>query len=242
MFEKIAVIWSGHWQMYLGQGLTITLGLSAMTVLFGTVIGALIALLKMSKIPPLRWLATIYIEVIRGTPMLLQLMLFSFVLPSGFIMGGFGWIYKIVLIFNPDYADYAFIKFMSVSVALILNSSAYVSEIIRSGIQAVDRGQTEAARSLGLNGTQTMTRIVIPQAIRNILPALGNEFVMVIKETSLASTFFIGDIMTVYNVVRGKTYLVIEPLLIAAAIYFVVCFILSKLISVWERRLNRGER
>ncbi|MBR2521233.1 MAG: amino acid ABC transporter permease [Oscillospiraceae bacterium] len=241
MLGRIVVVFNGYWSLYLGQGLGITLGLSAITVLFGAVFGSLLAFMKMSKIPPLRWIATAYIEVIRGTPMLIQLFFFYFILPNDMIMAVFGWIYRIILLFNAEAVKADFIKFICIAIALVVNSSAYVSEVIRSGIQAVDRGQTEASRSLGLNGVQTMTKIILPQAVKNILPALGNEFVTVIKETSLASTFFIGDLMSVYNVVRGKTYLVIEPLLITAAIYFVVTFILSKLIAAWERRLKRGE-
>ena len=131
--------------------------------------------------------------------------------------------------------------FTSIAVALVINSSAYVSEVIRSGVQAVDRGQTEAARSLGLNGRQTMVRIVLPQAIKNILPALGNEFVMIIKETSLASTFFVGDLMTSYLKVKGITFLSFECLFIVGVIYFVITFTLSKIIGVYERRLKSSD-
>ena len=122
-------------------------------------------------------------------------------------------------------SDYA-----SIAVALVINSSAYVSEVFRSGIQAVDRGQSEAARSLGLNKAQTMIHVVLPQAVRNILPALGNEFVTMIKETSLASTFFIGDLMTSF-----------ECLLIVGVIYFVLTFSLSKLIGLYERTLKKND-
>jgi ABC-type amino acid transport system permease subunit len=128
-----------------------------------------------------------------------------------------------------------------VTVALVLNSAGYVSEIIRAGIQAVDNGQTEAARSLGLNSSQTMTHIVFPQAIKNILPALCNEFVTVIKETSLASTFFVGDLMTTYNTIKGITYLSLEPLIVIGVIYFILTFTLSKAIAVLERRLKASD-
>lgn len=247
MLENIINIWSDYWSMFLGQGLAYTLMLSLITVIFGAVIGSLLALMKMSKLWPLRSLATIYIELVRGTPVLLQLYLFYFILPTDIVQAGFGWIYELLVKLNTAMGREmamninGYIKFVCIAIALVVNSSAYVSEIIRSGIQAVDRGQTEAARSLGLNGTQCMLRIVLPQAIKNILPALGNEFVMVIKETSLASTFFIGDLMSVYNVVRGKTYLVIEPLIIVGLIYFVLTFVLSKLIAAWERRLRSGD-
>ena len=105
----------------------------------------------------------------------------------------------------------------------------------------MDIGQTEAARSLGMSQSLTMTQIILPQAVKNILPALGNEFIMITKDTSLASTFFIGDLMTQCLLVKGTTYLTIEPLVIIAAIYFVVTFILSKLVAAFERRLRRGD-
>lgn len=203
------------------QGLSITLFLSFLTVFFGTVLGSLLALCKMAKFKPLSFLVTAYIEVIRGTPLLLQLYFFVFMLP--------------ILI------GVTLSTFTSILIALVLNSSAYVAEIIRAGIQAVDKGQTEAARSLGLNTTQTMIRIILPQAVKNILPTLVNEFIMVIKETSLASVFFLGDLMTQVNVLRGALFLSIEPLMIAGAIYFIVTFSLSKLVAAYERRLATSD-
>ena len=127
---------------------------------------------------------------------------------------------------------------VSVIIALIINSSAYVAEIIRSGIQSVDKGQREAAKSLGMSNVHMMTKIIIPQAIKNILPALGNEFVMMIKETSLASTFYIGELMTVNSVIKSATYKSIEPLLIVGLIYFIVTYSLSKLIKYMEGKLS----
>ena len=171
---------------------------------------------------PFRWIAAAYTEIIRGTPMLLQLYLFYFGLPM-----------LIPLLNKQQYA--------CVAIALVCNSAAYVSEIIRSGIQAVDQGQTEASRSLGLSQKQTMLSVVLPQAVKNILPALGNEFIMITKDTSLASTFFIGDLMTQCLLIKGATYLTIEPLLIIGIIYFIVTFVLSKVVSAYERRLRRGD-
>ena len=204
-----------------------TLLLSAITVFFGTIFGALLAIMRRSRIHigvfyPLRLLATIYVEVIRGTPMLLQLYFFYFLLPM-------------ILPIELD-------DFTSITVACIINSTAYVAEIIRAGIDAVDKGQTEAARSLGLNGHQTMLRVVLPQAVKNILPALCNEFVSIIKETSLASTFFAGELMTQYKTISGALYMPIEPLIVVGVIYFLLTFILSKCISVFERRLKASER
>ncbi len=204
------------------QGLFFTLLLSLLTVLGGAVIGSFLALLRRSRFKLVRFAATAYIEVVRGTPLLLQLYFFYFLLPGMLPMLELS-------------------KFASITVALIFNSAAYVAEIVRAGIEAVDKGQTEAARSLGMSAAQSMRRIVLPQAVRNILPALCNEFVAVIKETSLASTFFVGDLMTQYNVVRGNLFLVFEPLIIVAVIYFMLTFSLSKAVAGLERRLKTSD-
>ena len=211
-------IWEKYWQIFLLTGLKNTLILTCISVAMGTVIGAVVAMLKMSKYKIVRFLISIYIEVIRGTPILLQLYVFYFVLPQ-------------VLPFLK------LSPFMWVSIALCINSAAYVSEVIRSGIQAVDKGQAEAARSLGLSEKQTMMKIILPQAVRNILPALGNEFIMMLKETSLASTFFLGDLMTSYNQVRGATYLTLEPMTIVAIIYLFMTFPLSKIVERFEKKM-----
>lgn len=211
-------LWQEYWQLFLFEGLKNTLILTAISVALGTILGALVAMAKMSKHKIIRFLISIYIEVIRGTPILLQLYVFYFVLPN-------------VLTFLK------LSPFMWVSIALCVNSGAYVSEVIRSGIQAVDKGQAEAARSLGLSEKQTMMKIILPQAIRNILPALGNEFIMMLKETSLASTFFLGDLMTSYNVVKGATFLTLEPLTIIAVIYLCLTFPLSKIVERFEKKM-----
>ena len=220
--QNIVKLTIKYWDKFLITGLEYTLSLAAITVIVGAIFGALIALLRMSRFAPFRWIAAIYTEIIRGTPMLLQLYLFYFALPL------------LVPILNKQ-------QYACVAIALVCNSAAYVSEIIRSGIQAVDIGQTEAARSLGLSKRLTMTEIILPQAIKNILPALANEFIMVIKDTSLASTFFIGDLMTQCLLIKGATYLTIEPLVMVAVVYFTLTFILSKLLGVFERRLRRGD-
>ena len=211
-----------YWDVFLIKGLSITISLSIIAVFFGAILGALLALGKMSRFKILRGIITAFIEVIRGTPILLQLYLFYFILPMA------------LPALNIE-------TYPSIAIALVVNSSAYVSEVIRSGIQAVDKGQTEAARSLGLNKTQTMLKVVLPQAVTNILPALGNEFIMIIKETSLASTFFVGDLMTSYLTVRGATFLAIESLFIVGVIYFVLTFALSKLVGVYENKLKNAE-
>ncbi len=211
-----------YWQVFLIKGVSITLLLSAITVFFGAIIGSLLAIGKMSRFKPLRFVITAFVEVIRGTPILLQLYIGYFIVPLMFPALGLS-------------------TFACVAVSLVINSSAYVSEVVRSGIQAVDKGQTEAARSLGLTQTQTLLKVVLPQAVKNILPALGNEFIMIIKETSLASTFFVGDLMTSYLTVKGATYLAFESLIIVGVIYFVLTFSLSKAVGAFERRLKSSD-
>ena len=222
VFQNIIKLLAKYWDVFLIKGVSITLALSAITVFFGAILGSLLALMKMSPLKLLRFLVTAFVEVIRGTPMLLQLYVGYFIVPLLVPSLGLG-------------------TFASISVALVINSAAYVSEIIRSGIQAVDPGQGEAARSLGLSKAQTMSKVILPQAVKNILPALGNEFVTIIKETSLASTFFVGDLMTSYLIVKGGTYLAFESLIIVGVIYFVLTFSLSKLIGVYERRLKQSD-
>ena len=218
---NIVKILSKYWRVFLIEGLSVTLELAFISVLMGVLLGTIVAMLKMSRFKLIRGLITIYIEVIRGTPILLQLYIFVFALPS------------MITFVKLNY-------FTWTAIALCINSSAYVSEVIRSGIQAVDKGQTEAARSLGMSASQTMTKIVLPQAIKNILPALGNEFVMILKETSLASTFFLGDLMTSYLKVKGATYLAFESLIIVGAIYFLLTFPLSKVVAHFEKKMAAG--
>ena len=204
------------------NGLGTTLLLALFSVSVGCLIGALVAIMRLSKSKVLGGIATVYTEIIRDTPLLLQLYFFYFLLPD----------------LLPALR---LSKFTCIAIALIFNSGAYMSEIFRSGIQSIDRGQTEAARSLGLSASQTMTRIVLPQAFKNVLPAMCNEFVAITKETSLASTFYVGDLMTQYQTISGKTYLVLEPLIIIGVIYFVVTFTMSKFVALLEKKLKEGD-
>ena len=199
------------------------MGMAILSLFLGLILGILGASAKRSKYRLLRWIGNVYVEVIRGTPILLQLYFFYFMLPQ--------WLPFLNLS-----------EFTCVMVACCVNSTAYVCEIVRAGIQAVDFGQTEAARSLGLTGRQTMIHIVLPQAVKNILPALCNEFVAIVKETSLASTFFIGELMTQFKTIQGITFRVLEPLTIIGIIYFLLTFVLSKLIALLERRMSASER
>jgi len=196
------------------RGTWVTIKLAVIAVFFGTILGSLIAVAKISKRPILAKVGSVYVEVFRGIPLLLQL-----------------WV--IYLLTSTTLG-----KTAAVCLALFLNSAAYVAEIIRSGIESVDKGQMEAARSLGLSRWFSMRKIIFPQAIKNILPALGNEFVTVIKETSLASAFYIGDLMTIKNTITTSTYLSLEPYIIIGLIYLFLTFTISKLVKLLEVKLN----
>lgn len=217
---NIVNIMAKYWKTFLVQGIGYTLLLSLIAVAGGAFFGSLMALAKRSRLKILKGIINVIVEVVRGTPVLLQLYIGVFVFPMVIpVLSSLPYVY-------------------SVSIVLIINSSAYVSEIIRSGIEAVDIGQMEAARSLGLTHRTAMLSIVLPQAVKNILPALGNEFIMVVKETSLASTFFVGELMTAYLKVKGYTYLTMECLVIVGVLYFALTYILSNLLKAMERRMK----
>ena len=215
--DKIIRLWNMYSMTFL-KGLGGTLWLSALTVFFGTLLGMLVALLHMGKSKILRGIADTYIEILRGTPILLQLYFFWIGLP------------KLV--------PFELTDTQCILTALIVNAWAYMSEIIRAGINAVDKGQWEAARSIGLTETHVMTRVILPQAVKNILPALCNEFISTVKGTSLASVFFVGELMTSQRTVQSATFLALESLTIVGIIYFVLNFVLSKLLVLLERRLT----
>lgn len=215
---------------FFAEGIQNTLILALFTVLLGTVLGTLLAVMRMSKLKPARWLATAYIEFIRGTPLMIQLMFLFYGLPLLGIKFP-----KIDAIPNFD-------RFAAGIFAMSINSAAYVAEIIRSGIQAVDKGQTEAARSLGFKHGQTLTMVVLPQAVKNILPALGNEFVTIIKESSIVSVIGIADLMYRTNGVIAITYIQLESLAVAAILYFIMTFVTSRLIAMAERRMANDGR
>ena len=212
------------------EGVRNTLIIAFFTVLLGTILGTVMAMARMSRIKPLKWIATAYIEFFRGTPLMVQLMFIFYGLPM------IGVSFPEVS-FIPD-----FDRFAAGIVAMSLNSCAYVAEIIRSGIQAVDKGQMEAARSLGFHHKQAMTLVILPQAVRNILPALGNEFVTIIKESSIVSVIGIADLMYRAKGVIAKTYNSLECLAVAAIIYFILTFVGGRLISLMERKMSRGRK
>ena len=220
-------VWMKYWNLFL-QGLGMTLFMGLLTVLISTVFGSLMALMRRSnvgigKFKPLRLIATVYVEIIRGTPILLQLYFFYFMLPT--------WLPFLNLS-----------EFTCVMTACCVNSTAYVCEIVRAGIQAVDVGQTEAARSLGLNARQTMIHIVLPQAVKNILPALCNEFISLLKETSISGYIGLMDLTKGGDIIRSVTYEAFMPLIAVAAIYFLIVMGLSKAVGLLERRLRSNER
>ena len=213
------------------EGLVCTVTLSALTVLFGFILALLLALMRMSKFAPLRFIATAYVEVLRATPLMVQLFLVYYVLLAGVSI--------------PAFKLFGFIRFERMIpgvIALSLNSGAYLSEIIRSGIQSIELGQTEAARSLGMTHWQTMQHIILPQAIKNILPAIANEFVTIIKESSICWTIGVQEIMSAVNSIKAATYTCGEALIIAACVYFCLTFPTSKIIEYFERRMSRGDR
>lgn len=215
--EKVGKLLVKYYPVYL-SGLWGTLWISAVTVLFGALLGVLVALMRMSRFKLLRGISKAYIEVLRGTPILLQLYFFWIGLP------------KLVPFELSDT--------QCIVAALAVNASAFISEIIRAGIGAVDKGQWEAARSIGLSESHVMTHVIFPQAVKNILPALCNEFISTVKGTSLASVFFVGELMTSFKTVQSATFLALQSLTIVGVIYFALNCVLSRLLGVLERRLT----
>lgn len=211
---------------YFISGTINTIIIAILTVLFGVILGTVLALLKISNSRILRGIASAYIEFIRGTPLLVQIYII-------FYMVSF-----------PDFTLFGIemARFIPGVIALSINSAAYVAEIIRAGIQAVDKGQMEASRSLGFTKGQAMKYVVLPQAVKNILPALGNEFVVVIKESSIVSIIGIAELMMSANIIRGAIYRPFEPLLVVAVIYFALTFTLTRVLGVAERRMNKDDR
>lgn len=201
-----------------GTGFTILLALVG--VLFGAVLGSVFAFMKLSKFRIIRWTAAIYIEYVRGTPLLVQIM---------------------IVYFGTAVLDLNVSNLAAGCIALSLNSAAYVAEIIRAGINAVNKGQFEAARSLGMNQFVAMRYIIFPQAVKNILPALGNEFVTVIKESSVVSVIGVAELMFQTGVVQGASFRAFLPYVIVSLIYFVLTFALSRLLGVAERRMRTSD-
>lgn len=220
-------IW--EWMPTFLEGTVVTIVLSLSTVLIGSIIGLVVVLMKMSNVKPLKVIANWYTNIVRGTPMLLQL---------------FVWLYGLPMI-GISFTGLSFLggtfgsrEFITAVVALGINSGGYVSEVLRGGLESVSKGQTEAGRALGLSKRETMFSIVIPQAIRTVLPGLGNEFVTMIKESSIVSTVGVFDVMYTQNIVKASTYSIFEPLIVVGVIYFILTYTLSALMKILEKRLN----
>ncbi|MBO4930028.1 MAG: amino acid ABC transporter permease [Clostridia bacterium] len=218
--------------IYFAQGILYTLLLSVVAVALAVLPALGLALMRLSKNKVLRGLSGAYIALFRSTPLLVQLALIYYglfgvagiQLPSVYVLG---------------YINLA--QFVPGAVALALNSAAYVAEIFRGGILAVDKGQMEAARSLGLTQWQGMKFVVLPQAIKNILPALANEVITMVKESSICSTYGMMELMWGAKTVAATTYVTLGPYVLAAIIYFCVNFPASKAIEAVERRMRRGD-
>lgn len=207
--------------MYIVDGLKVTLLVTFFAVLIGIVIGFLVATVrstydKTGKLKILNILCQIYLTVIRGTPVVVQLLIIYFVI--------FGNV-------NIDKIPVAIMAFG-------FNSGAYVAEIFRSGIMSIDGGQFEAGRSLGFNYVQTMRYIIMPQAFKNVLPALGNEFIVLLKETSVAGYIALQDLTKAGDIIRSRTYDAFMPLIAVALIYLAMVLIFTKLVNMLERRLR----
>lgn len=226
-FQRMIDIFIKYNGMFM-DGAKVTIVLSFFAVILGTALGILVAFARLYGFKPLRWLSVAYIEFLRDTPLLVQVMIIYF---GSAAMG---------LKFPNLFGISGFNKYVWGLVAVSLNSSAYVAEIVRSGINAVDIGQMEASRSLGMSKPMALRYVVLPQAIRNIMPALANEFVTMIKETSVLYFIGLGDIMSRAGDVIGITFRTVEVYIIAALIYFIIVFSLSKLVGVFERRMNKS--
>ena len=213
------------------QGVEYTLILSVVSVLLAVLPALLLATMRLSRCTPVRWLSGAYIAVFRSTPMLVQLIIIYY------------GVFNAILV--PKFMILGFIdstRFIPGVVALAINSSAYVAEIFRAGILAVDSGQMEAARSLGLSQSQSMRLVILPQEITNVLHALANEVVTMIKESSICMVIGMSEIMFAAQTIAGSTYISVGPYMLAAIIYFVINYPTSKVIEHIERRMRRGDK
>ena len=203
------------------QGIWVTIKFVFVSILIGLILGTILALFKITNNPVLKGFANAYTSIFRGTQLILQLMIIYYA--------------------TPQLIGYDIPTFLSAILAFGLNSGAYVSEIIRAGILAVDKGQVEAAEALGIPYRTMMIHIILPQAVKNILPALMNEFITLTKESAIVSTIGYLDLMRRAQIVGADIYRNFEPLLFAGVIYWVMVFILTKLGSALERRLRASD-
>lgn len=219
-----------YWS-YFNYGVLVTIMISACVVIFGTIIGVLVALIKRSNIKILDWLVSFYVWVFRGTPMVVQIMI------------AFAWMhFSKAPIIGFGVLDLDFSRLLPGIIIISLNSGAYISEIVRAGIEAVPKGQLEAAYSLGIRPVNAMRYVILPQAFKNILPALGNEFITIIKDSSLLQTIGVMELWNGAQSVVTATYLPVTPLLFAAFYYLMVTTILSAVLKQFEKRMGQGDK
>lgn len=216
----------GHYYPMFIDGTVLTIIISIIGVLIGIALGLLIVLMRLSKVKVFQWLAKIYVAIVRGTPSMIQVMLTYYVLSTA------------LPIPQVEFLGSGLDRIIPGSIALGINSGAYVSEIFRSGIISIHRGQTEAGMSLGMNSNQTMFSIVLPQAIRNILPALGNEFITLIKESSVLFYIGVQEVTAQALGVGGSLYDFVPPLLVAAVIYFILTGMMSIAMTYLEKHMG----
>lgn len=214
---------------YFNYGVLVTIMISISVVFFGTLIGVLVTLIKRSHVKPLTWVVNLYVWIFRGTPMVVQIMIaFAWMHFNNMPTIGFG-----VL-------DLDFSRLLPGIIIISLNSGAYISEIVRAGIEAVPKGQLEAAYSLGIRPQNAMRYVILPQAFKNILPALGNEFITIIKDSALLQTIGVMELWNVAQSVVTATYSPISPLLVAAFYYLMVTTVMAQLLAVLERHMAQG--
>ncbi|KRM06130.1 MAG: amino acid ABC transporter permease [Liquorilactobacillus ghanensis] len=209
------------------EGTAQTILISVIGVLIGILLGLFFVMMRLSKLKVFEYIARIYIAIVRGTPSMIQVMLIYYTLS------------KVISIPQVQFLGSGLDRVIPGSIALGINSGAYTAEIFRSGIISISRGQTEAGLSLGLSEKTTMFSIVLPQAIRNILPALGNEFISLIKESSVLFYIGVQEVTAQALGVGGTLYNFVPPLIVAAIIYFVLTFLLSQLMQFIEKRMSR---
>ncbi|HHJ7300287.1 TPA: amino acid ABC transporter permease [Streptococcus pyogenes] len=214
---------------YFNYGVLVTIMISVSVVFFGTLIGVLVTLIKRSHVKPLTWVVNLYVWIFRGTPMVVQIMIaFAWMHFNNMPTIGFG-----VL-------DLDFSRLLPGIIIISLNSGAYISEIVRAGIEAVPKGQLEAAYSLGIRPQNAMRYVTLPQAFKNILPALGNEFITIIKDSALLQTIGVMELWNGAQSVVTATYSPISPLLVAAFYYLMVTTVMAQLLAVLERHMSQG--
>lgn len=206
--------------LFLLKGLGVTIQVSFFAILLGLVLGLMLAFFKLSKSKILQGISQTYINIIRGTPVVTQLLIIYFII----------------------FGQVNISKVLVAIIAFGVNSGAYVAEIIRGGILSVNKGQTEAGRSLGLTYRETMIHIILPQAIKNIFPALVNEFIVLLKETAIVGYIALADLTKGADIIRSRTYDATMPLIAAAIIYFTMTTLLTKVMGRIERRLRKGDQ